>query len=156
MLVLKLGVMIIMVIGLYCTVFPRIPGTLIIFTGAAAYWWFTGFVTYQPWLAYVLIAAVAVAEAGLRALRAYVTGREDVTRTFSTDTTVGNMAGLIVSEAILGPSAGTILWELLVGKALFSRWTSVAKILKRLILVAVIRFCFGLVMIYLIIEYVFL
>lgn len=156
MVLLKLCVMIILVSGLYCTVFPRIPGTLVIFSGAVVYWSLTGFITYQPWLLYMLAAIAATAEIGGRALRVYLTGRESVTRTFSTDTTVGNMAGLIASDAILGPATGTILWELLVGKALFPRWTSVARVLKRLMLVAALRFICGLIMIFLIMKYAFL
>ncbi|MEG6585590.1 DUF456 family protein [Dendrosporobacter sp. 1207_IL3150] len=153
---LKLAVILIMVIGLYSTLFPRIPGTVIILFGSILYGFATDFMTYQTWILYVLISLVLIAEVGGRSLRKYLTQHERVTRSFSTDTTAGNLGGLIVSDAILGPVAGTILWELIVGKNLLPRWTTVARVLKRLALVAFIRFTCANIIIFLTIRYIFI
>ncbi|GBG55078.1 hypothetical protein SPFL3102_01049 [Sporomusaceae bacterium FL31] len=154
--ILKIIIIIIMLIGLYCTAFPKLSGTLIILAAAIAYWLLTGFSTYQLWLAYMLIGLAFVAEIGGRMLRIYLTQHEGVTRTFSTDTTVGNIAGLIVADAILGPFTGTILWELMVGKNLFPRWTTVSKVLKKLAMVALMRFICANIMVFIVIKYIFL
>lgn len=145
-----------MLTGLYCTVFPKLSGTLIILAAAIVYWLLTGFITYQPWLVYLLIGLAFVAEIGGRVLRSYLTQHEGVTRTFSTDTTAGNIAGLIVADAILGPFTGTVLWELMVGKNLFPRWTTVSKVLKKLAMVALMRIICANIMVFVVIKYVFL
>ena len=154
--ILKIIIIIIMLIGLYCTAFPKLSGTLIILAAAIAYWLLTGFITYQLWLVYMIIGLALVAEIGGRMLRIYLTQHEGVTRTFSTDTTVGNIAGLIVADAILGPFTGTVLWELMVGKNLFPRWTTVSKVLKKLAMVALMRFICANIMVFIVIKYIFL
>lgn len=154
--ILKITFIIMMLAGLYCTVFPKLSGTLIILTAAIAYWILTGFITYQPWLLYLLIGLAFVAEIGGRVLRIYLTQHEGVTRSFSADTTVGNIAGLIVADAILGPFAGTALWEIMVGKNLFPRWTTVSKVLKKLAMVALMRFICANIMVFVVIKYIFL
>jgi uncharacterized protein YqgC (DUF456 family) len=145
-----------MTIGLYSTLFPKIPGTLVILGTAVLYCFLTDYITYQSWLIYALIFLCGLAEVGGRILRIYLTRREGVTRVFSTDTTVGNIAGLIVSDAILGPATGTILWELMVGKTLFPRWTTVSKVLSRLAAVAFLRISCGGIMIFIVVKYIFL
>jgi uncharacterized protein YqgC (DUF456 family) len=154
--ILKIIIIILMLAGLYCTAFPKLSGTLIILAAAIAYWILTGFITYQSWLLYLLIGFAFVAEIGGRVLRIYLTQHEGVTRSFSTDTTVGNIAGLIVADTILGPFTGTVLWELMVGKNLFPRWTTVSKVLKKLAMVALMRFICANIMVFVVIKYIFL
>jgi len=154
--IIKFIIVLMMMIGLMGTLSPRFPGTLLILAGAFLYGLITDFVTFQNWIVLALGILVLVAEIGGRVLRIYLTQNFRVSRIFSTDTTAGNIGGLVVTDALLGPVIGTILWEFIVGKTLFPRFDTIIKVLTRLFVAAGIRYICGVIMMFLIIEYIFL
>lgn len=154
--VLKFLTGIIMMCGLAGTFFPYFPGTVLIFLAGFFYELFTGFQTYQLSVALILVFLTIFAEFGAKIIRRYTTRAFPVSRSFSTDTTAGNIAGIIIADALLGSIMGSILWEVIVGKTLFPRFDTVGEILKRLAVVAALRLLCALLMIFIIAKYVFL
>ncbi|MPN60696.1 hypothetical protein SDC9_208427 [bioreactor metagenome] len=143
-----------MFIGLFFTLSPRLPGTLIIVGAAFFYSALTGFSAYSSWLIISLLFLTLLAEIGGRVARTYLTKGFKVPILFSTDTTAGNLAGIVASDALFGPLLGTVIWELIVGKTLLPRLDTVFRVLSRLALVALIRFGCGLIMVVLISKYI--
>ncbi|HWR45359.1 DUF456 family protein [Sporomusa sp.] len=146
----------IMLVGLLCTVSVKLPGTLIILLGAALYGAFTGFLTFTPWITEVLVFLVVAAELGGRALRIYLTRNYSVSRVFSVNSTISHLAGMLASDALLGPILGLAFWELLAGKTILPRSDGVLRVIFRLAGVAALRFVCGIVMIVLINMYIFM
>ena len=152
---LKLVVTLIMLTGLLLTLAPRIPATVVILVGALLYRFITGLSGVPGWVWLSLIFLVVLAEIGGRLLRVWLTRQFSLTNRFSTDSTVANIGGIMVADAILGPALGLIVWELFVGKTLQSKWDTIGKILVRLAVVAVLRFICGLAMIIIIAIFIF-
>lgn len=146
--------MLLMFIGLVLTLSPRLPGTLIIASVAFFYSLIDGFSFYRPWLIITLVALVVFAEIGGRLIRTYLTKPFKLSVMFSTDTTAGNLAGIIASDALFGPFLGTIIWEVIVGKTLLPRLDTVLQVLYRLAFIAFLRFVCGCIMIILITKYI--
>lgn len=153
-LILNFVTMLFMNIGLLLTLTPRLPGTLIIAGSAFFYGVFTEFRTFGLWITQILLMLVVIAEIGGRVLRRLLTKHCLVSPVYSTDTTAGNFAGILASDAIFGPVIGTAMWELIVGKTLFPRWNSILKVLMRLAVSAALRFICGVIMIILISKYI--
>ncbi|WP_170233235.1 DUF456 family protein [Sporomusa termitida] len=151
----KFIVTFIMLAGLLSTVSVRLPGTLIILLGAILYGAATGFLTFTPWLTAFLLVLAITAELGGRALRIYLTRDLPVSRVFSVNSAVTHIAGMLASDALLGPLLGLAAWEIIAGKTLLPRSDQVLKVLSRLTGVAVLRFVCGAVMIALINLYIF-
>ncbi|SMC59818.1 Protein of unknown function [Sporomusa malonica] len=143
-----------MLVGLLCTISAKLPGTLIILLGAALYGLFAGFLTFAPWIIVMLICLVVIAELGGRALRIYLTRNYPVSRVFSVNSVISHVAGMLASDALLGPVLGLVVWELVAGKTLIPRSDSVLSVLYRLAGVALLRFTCGLIMIVLINMYI--
>lgn len=154
-LLLKLIVAFVMYLGLGCTLVPRVPGTVIILLGALVYGAFTNFTTFEPWQWAALFSLVAVAEIGGRVLRIYLTRSFPLTRTFAASSTVGSIGGVVAADAMLGPLIGLIVWELVAGKTLVPRGNTVAIMLLRLAVAALLRFVCGLAMIVIVLVYIF-
>ena len=145
----------IMSVGLVLTLFPRYPGTVVVFAGAVLYGSFTEFRSFAPWLVETLVALIIIAEVGGRCLRLYLTRSFTLSRRFAVDSIVGNIGGVIVSNALLGPILGVVVWELVSAKTLEPRLTMIGKILGRLAGVAMLRLACGIVMSLLIGFYIF-
>ncbi|SDF11080.1 Uncharacterized conserved protein YqgC, DUF456 family [Sporolituus thermophilus DSM 23256] len=143
-----------MLSGLVGTLSPKIPGTVIIFVVAVLYGAVTEFATFRPWLTLLLCVLMLTAEVGGRWLRVYLTRRHQLSRVLCTNATVGNVAGIVAADALLGPTIGILLWELVAGKTFMPRWNSVAKVLVRLVAAAVLRFICAILMIILIYVYI--
>jgi len=143
-----------MLIGLAGTVAPRLPGTILIFSGALLFGLFSGFASFAPWIWLVLILLLAVAEIGGRWLRTLLTRQYSLTRLFSTNSVVANFGGILVADALLGPVLGIIVWELVAGKTLEPRGDTLTRILFRLAAVALLRFGCGLAMVIVVLMYV--
>lgn len=154
LLLLKLAVIFIMLVGLVLTMLPRLPGTLIILGAAALYMAMAGQVAFPPWVTAALIVISFAAEVGGRMLRLHLTRRFALSRAFCVNSTVGNLGGILAADALLGPVAGLLLWELFAGKTLAPRWDTVGRILIRLAAVAAFRFGCGLLMIILVLVYI--
>lgn len=144
-----------MMVGLFCTLIPRLPGTLIILSGSLLYGMAFGWKNYHSSIVFSLVLLVLLAEVGGRLLRIYLTQSATVSRAFSTDTTIGNAAGLIASDALFGTVFGTLLWEMVAGKTLLPRVNTVVKVLSRLMAAAALRFVCGLLMIFIVMIYIF-
>jgi len=153
MLIIKFIIILIMLIGLMCTLAPRLHGTVIILLAAGVYAVFTGVSILPLWVAVSLLILTLVAEVGANGLRVFLTRYSEVSRIYSIDTTVCNLAGIVVSDALLGSLIGMTVWEVLVGKTLFPRLDSIGKVLVRLIVIAVLRLICGLTMIIIIVKY---
>lgn len=153
MLILNFMIILIMFIGLMCTLAPRLYGTVIILVAACTYAVISGVSVFPLWVAGSLLMLTLVAEVGANGLRVFLTRHSEVSRVYSIDTTVCNLAGIVVADALLGSLIGTIIWELLVGKTLVPRWDSISKVLVKLIVTAVLRLICGLIMIIIVVKY---
>ena len=153
MLIMKFMIILIMFMGLMCTLAPRLYGTVIILIAAAIYAVIIGMSVCPLWVAVSLFILTVVAEVGANGLRVFLTRHSEVSRIYSIDTTVCNLAGIVVAEALAGSLIGMTLWEVLVGKTLFPRLDSIGKVLVRLIITAVLRLICGLIMIIIVIKY---
>ncbi|MBP2649356.1 MAG: hypothetical protein H6Q74_181 [Firmicutes bacterium] len=153
LLLLKFIVIIIMLIGLGLTVIPRFPGTVVILAGAGLFSLGAGFAFGEAWIWDVLIGLVLIAEGGGRLLRRYLTRRYQLGRQLAAASTIGNIGGVLVTNALFGPVWGVLLWELLVGKTMAPRWDSIYTILLRLVAAAAVRFVCGVVMIVVVIGW---
>lgn len=153
MLLIKFIVILIMLIGLICTLAPKLYGTVIILLAACVYALFIEISILPLWVAVSLFVLALTAEIGANGLRVFMTRHSEVSRIYSVDTTVCNLAGIVVSDALLGPLIGVTIWEVLVGKTLFPRIDSIGKVLVRLIITALVRLICGLIMIIIVVKY---
>lgn len=154
MLILKISILVIMLIGQVCTLAPALRGTFIILVGAGIYASILGFSVFPLGIISALCVLVVIAEIGGQWLRIYLTQNSEVSREYSVNTTICNIAGIVVADAFLGALVGITIWELVVGKALLPRFNNVSKVLGSMMLVASLRFLCGIVMIILICNYI--
>ncbi|MBP2628211.1 MAG: hypothetical protein H6Q68_2922 [Firmicutes bacterium] len=153
MLIINFMIILIMFIGLMCTLAPRLYGTVIILVAAGIYAVIIGVSVFPLWVAVSLLMLTLMAEVVINGLRIFMTRHCEVSRIYSINTTVCNLAGIVVADALLGALIGITLWELLVGKTLFPRFNSISKVLVRLILAAVLRLICGLIMTIIVVKY---
>lgn len=153
MLILNFMIIFLLFVGLVCTLAPRLHGTLIIGSVACSYAMIFGVDIIHSWVGVTLLLCVLIAEVGARKLRRVLTDHFAVTRIYSIDTTVCNLAGIIVADALLGPLLGMLIWEGVVGKNLFPRLDDIGSILLRLMIIGWVRFLCGLIMIIIVIQY---
>lgn len=154
MLILKISILVIILIGQMCTLAPALHGSFIIFVAAGIYVSIVGLNVFPLEILLTLLVLVVIAEIGGRWLRIYLTKNSKVSREYSVNTTVCNVAGIIVADAFLGSLVGITIWELAVGKALLPRFDSISKVLGSLVLVAALRFLCGMIMVIIICTYV--
>jgi uncharacterized protein YqgC (DUF456 family) len=153
MLILKISILIIMFIGQVCTLAPAFHGTLIILLAAGIYACIIGLNTIPLGVLFVIFLLAVITEIGGWWLRIHLTKNSKVSREYSVNTTVCNVAGIIVADAFLGALVGITIWELVVGKALLPRFDVIGKVLNSLMIVAALRFLCGLIMIIIIYKY---
>lgn len=153
MLIIKFIIMVMLFLGLLCTLAPRLHGTVIILATAGVYALILGIHLFPLWVAESLLLVTLVAELGANGLRFFLTRHSEVSRVYSVNTTVCNVAGIVVADAFLGALIGMTLWEVLVGKNLFPRLDSMSKVLVRLIITALVRLICGLIMIIIVVKY---
>ncbi|MBP2642316.1 MAG: hypothetical protein H6Q67_203 [Firmicutes bacterium] len=144
---LKLISILAMLVGLGLTVVPRTAGTIVIIAGAVFYKLVSGVTNEPTWIWYSLVALIFLAEGGGRGVRYYFTNKLGMSRELAIASTAGNVGGVLISNALFGPILGFLLWEIIIGKALYPRWDVVYSILIRLALTALLRFSCGVVMI---------
>lgn len=144
--VFDLVVMIWMMVGLMCTLLPKLPGTLIIFSGALLYGYIHSFDVFQDWTILSLTILVILAEIGGRLMRYQLTRRFPFSPEFGSNTTVGNFGGIVASDALMG-IVGLMVWQLAVGKNLLPRWDAIGRLLVRSSAAALFRFVCGAAMI---------
>ncbi len=154
--IIKYLAMILMLVGLIGTLSPRIPGTIIIMVGALFYSLLVSYAGWQSGVIVTLVSLIILAEVGGRVLRIYLTRQFKVSRSFSTNTTISNVAGLLATDALFGPMLGTLIWEMIIGKTLLPRWNTVYRVIVRLVAAALLRFTCGIIMIIVIIKYIFI
>lgn len=153
MLIIDFLIIMMMTIGLICTLAPRLCGTVIILVAAIIYAMITGINHVPLWVIPILLLLSFIAECFARGLRVFLTKDYKVSRIYSVNTTLCNLAGITVAQVGLGPFLGIIVWEVLIGKAFLPRMRDISKVLVRLFLVAVLRYICGLAMIMIIIQY---
>lgn len=146
MLVLEFIVVFLLFIGLLCTLGARLYGTVIIGVVASCYAGILGVNVFQSWLGWALLLLSLLAECGAVSMRLLFTRHANVTPIYSVNTTVCNIAGIIVSDVLLGSLLGVTLWELIVGKNLFPRLDDISKVLVTLMIIAMVRWICGLLM----------
>lgn len=141
-----------MLFGLVGTLFPKFHGAIIILWGTIGYILSAGLTEFSTRLLLGITGIAALAEISGKVLQSYLTKRYKVSPRFSTDTTVGNLAGIVVIEALFG-LLGTVVFEAIIGKTLLPRINTVAAVFIRLFVGAAFRFSCGLVMIFLVLKY---
>ena len=154
MLILKFTTLFIMLIGLVCTLAPRLYGTVIILMTAIIYAFVTEVSVLGSWVWSVLLLLTFLAEIIVRGLRIFLTRRYRVSRRYSVDTSICNVAGIVATSTLLGAFWGTAVWEILVGKTLLTRFAMISKILLRLLLMAGVRLLCGFIMVMIIMKYI--
>lgn len=154
MLIIQFITVLIMFIGLICTLAPRLHGTVIILVAVSIYVVIVGESDFPPWVVVSLLLLTFLAEVGIRWLRRFITKNLKVSRTYSVDMTVCNLAGIIVVSTLLRSIIGMTMWEAIVGKMLLPRLDSIGKVLIRLFFMALLRFTCGSFMIIIILRYV--
>jgi len=154
MLIINFMIILIMFSGLMCTLAPRLYGTVIILVATGVYAVITSVSVFPLWVAVSLLMLTLVAEVGANGLRVFLTRHYEVSRIYSIDTTVCNLAGIVVADALVGSLIGMTIWELVVGKALLPRLDSIGKVLVRLIAAAVLRLICGWIMIIIVVKYI--
>lgn len=153
-LILKFIVIFLMLCGAICTLAPKIHGTIIILAAIFLYGIFTDFASFVPWIVILLSAITLLVEIGSSLLRIYLTKDYAISRLFAINALVGNLAGVIASDAILGSVLGISMWELISGKTLLPRFHVTSKIMLRLASVALFRAVSGIIMIILALFYI--
>jgi len=153
MLIIKFIIILTMLIGLLCTLAPRLYGTVIILAAAGIYAIIIGVEIFPIWVPASLLLLSLAAEAGANWLRHYLTRHSAASRVYCINTFVCNTAGIVVADALLGSVIGLTAWELLVGKNLFPRVDNISQVLVRLIVTAVLRLCCGFLMIIIVVMY---
>lgn len=143
-----------MFIGQLCTLAPNFYGTAIILGAAYFYMYIFGFSKVSLGIIITLTALAVCAEVGTRWFRKSLMKEYQVSATYSVNTAVCNLAGIIVSDALFGALAGIAIWELIVGKALLPYLDHISKVLVRLIILAILRFICGIIMITIICKYI--
>ncbi|MBC8016645.1 MAG: DUF456 family protein [Sporomusaceae bacterium] len=153
MLIIKFIVLLIMSIGLICTLGPRLYGTVIIFLAAIIYALVVDVGVFQTWVATGLLILTLVAELGVRGLRVFLTKRYEVSRIYSVNSVVCNVVGSIISGTLLGSLLGLAVWQGLASRVLYPRLDLVSKVLVRLMLTAAMRFFCGFIMVIIAVKY---
>ena len=143
-----------MFIGQLCTLAPNFYGTVIILGAAYFYLSVLGFSEVSLWIIIILTALAVCAEFGTRWFRRSLMKEYQVSGAYSVNTTVCNLAGIIVADALFGALAGIAIWELIVGKALLPYLDHISKVLVRLIILAILRFICGIIMITIVCKYI--
>lgn len=153
MLLIKFIVVLIMQLGLLCTLTNKFPGTLIILTGVFVYGISTNFASMDVKIVTTVAVIAIIAEVGGRLLRIYLTKEYRLSREFSINTMITQAGGIVACDVLVGPTLGLILWEVIIGKTLLPRADTILGILIRLTCVAFLRFTCGLIMLILILNY---
>jgi len=152
MVIIKFIILLLMFIGLLCTLAPRLHGTVIILLAGLLYIVYLAVQELQFWMIGVFTLTV-IAELGSIGLRRLLTRKKKISRMYSIDTSVCNLAGIIVMDAFLGSFLGTTIWGLLVSKNLLPDVDDMRQIVTRLLFIAMLRSTCGTIMIGLIIAY---
>lgn len=153
MLILNFSTLFIMFIGLTATLAPRLHGTVIILVVAIIYAVLIDTSVFQSWVGAALVLLTFLSEIGAGGSRIFLTRHYRVSRRYSIDTSVCNLAGIIITSAFFGSLLGTAIWEVLIGKTLIARFEMISKILMRLILMSWVRLICGFLMIMIIVKY---
>lgn len=153
MLILNVSTLFIILIGVICTIAPKLHGTIIILTAATIYSIVMDISIFQSWIGMLLLLLTFIAEVGVQGGRRVLTRDYKVSRQYSTDTFVCNLAGIIIASALLGIFFGMAIWQILIGKTIMARLDIVSKILIRLTLTAGVRLLCALFMMIIIAKY---
>ncbi|WP_093794604.1 DUF456 family protein [Sporomusa acidovorans] len=145
-----------MMIGLFCTVSVKLPGTLLILLAVAFYGTATEFVSFSSRSVGLLLFISIVSELGGRILQSYWLAKFPVTREFSVNSAVCHLGGMLVCDLLLGANLGFVVWEMIAGKTFIPQSDTVIQVLLRLAGVAVFRFMCGFIMIVIIHMSIFL
>lgn len=153
MLILNVSTLFIIWIGMICTIAPKLHGTVIILTAAAIYAIVMDMSIFQSWIGMLLLILTFIAEVGVQGVRRVLTRDYKVSRQYSTNTFICNLAGIIITSALLGIFSGVVVWEIIIGKTLMARLGIINKILIRLTLTAGVRLLCALFMMIIIAKY---
>jgi uncharacterized protein YqgC (DUF456 family) len=141
-----------MLLGLAAILVPRFHGAFIILAGCALYIAGTGYLESSLRLLLVLAVIAVLIEISKVAVSQYLAKSFGVPPKLSTDTTAGNLAGIIVTDALFG-LLGTLAFETIISKTLLPRLNTFGKIFVRLAVGAVFRLAGGAMMIFLVLLY---
>ena len=144
--VLHFFIMFIMLIGLFFTFMPKLPGNFIIFSVILFYGAITDFISFNLITIVTFSLLMLCGEVGTRWLRRKLTRKLVISPNFAANATAGNAAGMVASEAFMG-SAGWWVWQLIAGKNLFPRFDTIGQAFVKTGIAAAIRILCGLMMI---------
>ena len=150
----KFCILVVINIGILCTISPRLYGTIIIFFAATIY----AIINHPTFVFspvfWVLLFLAVFAETVSKLLPLVMKRYFKISPEYSIDTTICNLAGVIMTSTVLGTILGGTLWELVIGKSALHSSDSISAALKTVSLVALLRTICGIIMVILIICYV--
>lgn len=151
-LVLEILIILWMLIGLGCTLSPQVPGTFLIFIAVNVY-----SLLKKPdipdFFMWFMTGLVVIVEIGCRLYRNSLNSK--CPPRLAVDIVVGNVAALVVCNALAGMAAGTFFWQAIVGRTVMPRLDTYFQVWTNLLLVAFLRFLCGGIMIFLAVKYLF-
>lgn len=152
MLFIQFIAILLMLIGLAAILVPKFHGALIILAGCALYIANIGFSDFLILLLAGIAGIAFFIEISRVIVAHYLSNSFKTGPQLSTDTAAGNVAGIIVTDALFG-LLGTVAFETIISKTVLPRLNTMAKVFVRLAIGAVFRLVGGVVMIFLVLIY---
>lgn len=140
-----------MLLGLALIVIPKFHGALIILAGCVLYM-IDGFGESPSWLLPAASGLAIISECSVIAIAHYLTRKFKTVPELSADTAAGNIAGIIVTDALFG-LFGTVAFETVISRTILPRLDTMAKVFSYMAIGALFRLVCGLVMIFLVLTY---
>lgn len=141
-----------MMLGLAVILIPKFHGAFIILAGCVLYNAGTGFSEFSLRLLGIIAVIAALIEFCKVITTYYLRRRFKTGPRLSTDTLAGNIAGIIVTDALFG-LLGTVAFETIISKTVMPRLNTMGKVIVRLAIGALFRLVLGTVMIILVLIY---
>lgn len=141
-----------MLIGLAVILIPKFHGAFIILAGCVLYIAAVGFSEFSMRLLFGIAGIAFIIEISKIIVAHYLTKSFKTAPKLSTDTAAGNIAGIVVTDALFG-LLGVVAFETIISKTVMPRLNTMAKIFVRLAIGAVFRLVCGVVMIFLVLKF---
>lgn len=150
----ELLVLLIINIGLLCTIFPNLYGTVLIFFGVTLYAISREIELLQSNYFYILLLLSFLAEGITWGISYHVKRKYQVSPYYSLDEKLCNAAGLVVFSTFFGSIAGAALWRGLISRGLLPHKEHVEVLFKVTIYVSFWRTLCAVIMSIIAIKYI--
>lgn len=141
-----------MLFGLVVILLPKFHGAVITLLGCILYTLNRGLNEGSQGLLLGLASIAVMIEISGIAVAPFLAKRYNVSTKLSADAVAGNIAGLVVTDALFG-LLGIVAFETIITKTLMPRLNTMGKVFIRLAVGAVLRVICGIVMVLLVLIY---